>query len=282
VVKRRHQGSRDTSDPSRIAVERAIMRRAAWIVATSSDEVAELEHERADLSRVSVVPCGVDLDQFRPAGGGERRDPSLGRLVIVGRLVERKGIGNAIAALRDLPDVELVVAGGPTRDQLAGDPEARRLLAFAERLGVADRVLMRGRVERDDVPALIRSADAVLCVPWYEPFGIVPLEAMACGVPVIATAVGGMLDTVVDGVTGIHVSPRDPGAISRAAHDLLVDRDRRKQMGAAGVRRARELYSWDRVAAETHEVYNGTAGEKAGQAAPAMSAHGALSRRVLA
>jgi D-inositol-3-phosphate glycosyltransferase len=255
VVKRRHQGDKDTSHPGRIEAERAIMRGADWIVATCSDEVGELEREGASLGRVSVVPCGVDLDEFRPAGEGERRDPSLGRLVMVGRLVERKGIDNAIAALRALPGVELVVAGGPTRDQLATDPEANRLLALAEELGVADRVLMRGRVEREHVPALIRSADAVLCVPWYEPFGIVPLEAMACGVPVIASAIGGMLDTVVDGVTGLHVTPRDASAIVRAAHDLLPHHDRRKRMGVAGIRRARELYSWERVAADTLEVY---------------------------
>jgi D-inositol-3-phosphate glycosyltransferase len=257
IVKRRHQGAKDTSHPGRIPAERAIMRRADWIVATCSDEVSELEREGAPLGRVSVVPCGVDIAQFAPAGRSERRaaSPAHPRLVVVGRLVERKGIGNAIAALRELPGVELVVAGGPTRDQLASDLEAGRLMTLAAELGVADRVLMCGRVEREDVPALIRSADAVLCVPWYEPFGIVPLEAMACGVPVIATAVGGMLDSVVHGVTGLHVPPRDPGAIARAAHELLADPVRRKQMGAAGVRRARELFCWERVAGDTLEVY---------------------------
>jgi glycosyltransferase involved in cell wall biosynthesis len=92
-------------------------------------------------------------------------------------------------------------------------------------------------------------------VPWYEPFGIVPLEAMACGVPVIATAVGGMLDTVLDGVTGVHVAPRDPAAIARAAQMLIDDGDLRRRMGAGGAQRARALYSWDRIAAETLEAY---------------------------
>ncbi len=86
----------------------------------------------------------------------------------------------------------------------------------ARELGVADRVELRGRVERADVPALLRSADVVVCVPWYEPFGIVPLEAMACGRPVVASAVGGLIDTVVDGVTGVHVPPREVDRLATA------------------------------------------------------------------
>ena len=108
----------------------------------------------------------------------------------------------AIAALAELPDAELVVAGGPDPAELDADPGYQALRAAADRHGVADRVVFTGGVARADVPALIRSADAVVCVPWYEPFGIVPLEAMACGVPVVASAVGGLTDTVVDRATG--------------------------------------------------------------------------------
>ena len=92
----------------------------------------------------------------------------------------------------------------------------RRLRAVAAAAGVADRVRFLGAVGRAEVPALLRSADAVVCVPWYEPFGIVPLEAMACGVPVVASAVGGLIDTVVDGVTGLLVPPRRPDRLAAA------------------------------------------------------------------
>jgi glycosyltransferase involved in cell wall biosynthesis len=109
-------------------------------------------------------------------------------------------------------------------------------------------------VERADLPALLRSADAVLCVPWYEPFGIVPLEAMACGVPVVATAVGGLVDTVVDGVTGIHVPPRSPEHLAAALRCLLDDRALRRRLGVAGARRARK-YGWPRIARATLGVY---------------------------
>jgi type III pantothenate kinase len=110
-------------------------------------------------------------------------------------------------------------------------------------------------MDREDVAALLRSADAVVCVPWYEPFGIVPLEAMACGVPVVASAVGGMIDTVVDGVTGVHVPPRDPERLAEALAPLLAERERRAQHAAAGVERARRLYGWSRIAKATLDVY---------------------------
>ncbi len=254
VVKRRHQGDRDTSPAGRLAMERAIMGGAAWIVATCSDEVFELVREGADRRRISVVPCGVNTARFRPGGPAEeRRAP---RVVCVGRLVERKGVNDVMRALAGLPGVELVVAGGPSHERLADDPEARRLAALASDLGVADRVDLRGGIPRDAVASLMRSADAVVCVPWYEPFGIVPLEAMACGVPVVASTVGGMIDTVVNGETGVHVPPRRPDRLRAALATLLSDPGRRTTLGAGGVRRARERYTWDRVAGATLDVYS--------------------------
>jgi D-inositol-3-phosphate glycosyltransferase len=107
----------------------------------------------------------------------------------------------------------------------------------------------------------------VVCSPWYEPFGIVPLEAMACGVPVVASAVGGMLDTVVDSVTGALVPPRDPVALAEAVGPLLESPSRRAELASAGLERVRSRYSWDRVAADTAAVYQQTVGrQSAGQA----------------
>ncbi|MEA2381737.1 MAG: hypothetical protein QOH72_1708 [Solirubrobacteraceae bacterium] len=255
VVKRRYQGDEDTSPPERFEIERDIVRRADEIVATCTDEVFELVRLGAARSKLTVVPCGVDLDLFAPEGTRRRRRAGMRRVLCVGRLVQRKGIGNVIEALARIPDTELVVAGGPRREELAADPEALRLRAVAERCGVADRVDLCGRVSRADLPALMRSADVVVCAPWYEPFGIVPLEAMACGVPVVASAVGGMIDTVVDGVTGVHIPPRDPDRLAGVLRGLLDDPQRREEFGQAGVRRARRLYDWGRVATATLDVY---------------------------
>src|ERR671929_1826568 len=255
VVKRRYQGDKDTSPPERFEIERGLVRRADEIVATCTDEVFELVRLGAARRKLTVVPCGVDLALFSPDGPREPRRAGRRRLLCVGRLVERKGIGNVIEALAEVPDAELVVAGGPPRERLADDPEAKRLGGVAERAGVADRVDLRGQVERADLPALVRSSDVVVCAPWYEPFGIVPLEAMACGVPVVASAVGGLVDSVVDGVTGVHVPPRRPDLLAAALQGLMADPERRREMGAAGVRRVRQRFSWSGVAGATLDVY---------------------------
>ncbi|MFI0481199.1 glycosyltransferase [Actinomadura sp. 9N215] len=258
TVMRRHRGAEDTSPASRVRLERAIGHAADIVVAACADEVAELAAMGVPSDRVRVVPYGVDPALFTPEGphtreGGGGRDRH--RLVVLSRLVERKGVDTAIRALAHLPDAELVVAGGPAHGGPDDAPEIRRLRTVARDAGVAGRVEFLGRLPRADVPALLRSASVVVTLPRYEPFGMVPLEAMACGVPVVASAVGGHLDTVADGVTGVLVPPRDPDAAARAIRALLDDPARRAAMGLAGSERARDRYSWARVAAETTGVY---------------------------
>ena len=179
----------------------------------------------------------------------------------VGKLVPRKGFATAIAALRALPDTELVIAGGPEQSRLGRDEHAKFLRSFAETMGVASQVRLLGQVSRADLPTLLRSADVVACTPWYEPFGAVPLEAMACGVPVVAAAVGALPDVVVDGVTGTLVPPRKPRALATTLRYLLGHGPLGEQFGAAGRDRAWARYSWDRVAAETVRAYE-TAGAR--------------------
>ncbi|MFI6514894.1 glycosyltransferase [Spirillospora sp. NPDC050679] len=254
TVKRRHQGGDDTSPAERIALEREIGRAADAVIATCSDETRELAEMGVPPEKIAVVPCGVDLSRFGPDGPAAPRGERP-RLVALSRLVERKGVDTAIEALALVPGAELVVAGGPPAAALEDDPEARRLRGVAERAGVADRVEFVGRQTRDQVPALLRSADLVVTLPWYEPFGMVPLEAMACGAPVVATGVGGHVDTVVDGETGVLVPPRDPAGTARQINALLADPVRRARLGKAAARRARDGYCWSRVAATTSEVY---------------------------
>ncbi|GAB2639255.1 glycosyltransferase [Nocardia goodfellowii] len=254
VVKRRYQGADDTSPADRIQLEQVIGEQADRIIATCTDEVFELARMGVPPARTSVIPCGVDLQQFTLDGPSASKTAPH-RVVSVGRLVPRKGFDIAITALADLPDTELVLVGGPDDRDVAEDPEGRRLLALADELGVRDRLRMVGQVPRSEVPPLLRSADVVVCTPWYEPFGITPLEAMACGVPVVASAVGGLIDTVVDGVTGRLVTPRAPAELAAAVGDLLASPETRRAYGRAGHDRVHARYSWDRIARDTLREY---------------------------
>jgi D-inositol-3-phosphate glycosyltransferase len=255
IEKRRHQGAGDSSPDARIAEERRIVRDADRIIATASAEVFELMRMGAAQDRLKIVPCGVDVQLFTPDGSREVRPTGRMRIVALSRLVPRKGIDTVVEALVHVPQSDFIIAGGGDGPDLLTDAEAQRLLARARTLDVAERVYMRGRVERAEVPKLLRSADVVVCTPWYEPFGIVPLEAMACGVPVIVSSVGGLVDTVVDGITGYHVPPRTPERLVGALNALRTNPQLRATMGNAGQERVRARYSWTRVAAETADAY---------------------------
>jgi glycosyltransferase involved in cell wall biosynthesis len=268
TVKRRHQGRADTSPAERVGVERQIGRVCERVLATCTDEVHELADMGISPRRVSVVPCGVDAAHFHPGA-----DPATApapvraqrhRLLACGRLVPRKGYDLAIRALTRIPHTELLVAGGPPAELLHTEPEAERLLKLAVAEGVADRVRLLGAVDPAAMPALMRGADLVVCTPVYEPFGIVPLEAMACAVPVLATDVGGHRDSVADGRTGRLVRAGDPVAVVAAARELL-DGDRlRLRYGTAGRERVLARFTWRRVADGAEQVYRRATGAAEG------------------
>ncbi|MEU4568763.1 glycosyltransferase [Micromonospora sp. NPDC023956] len=255
TVKRRHQGAQDTSPAGRVDYERILGVAVDRVVAQSRDEVRELVAMGVPRFRMTVVPSGVNLRAFSPVGPVADRVDGLARVLTVGRLVQRKGFHEVIRAMRAVPDAECVVVGGPPADAIDEDPQARRLRALAATYGVADRVRLVGAVPRAEMGRWYRSADVLVAAPWYEPFGLTPLEGMACGVPVVGTAVGGIVDTVVDGITGDLVPPRDPDALGTAVRRLLADRDRRFAYATAALDRARHRYSWTRTAAHLAEVY---------------------------
>ena len=246
--------------PTRTGYERALGRAVDRVVAQSQDEVQGLVRLGVPRARLTVVPAGVDSARFTPDGPAADRDPERPRILSVGRLVERKGFGDVLQAMRYVPNAEVVVVGGPPADQLTADPGARKLRALAEKLQVADRFRLVGGVPAGDMPSWYRSADVLVAAPWEEQFEPSALEAMACGVPVIGTAVGGLTETVVDGLTGDLVPARDPRALGSALRRLVNDKVRRFAYATAALDRARQAYSWKRVAAQVGSVYSAVTG----------------------
>ncbi|WP_367127281.1 glycosyltransferase [Saccharothrix sp. HUAS TT1] len=231
---------------ARLSTERLIGREADLVVAGCTDEKAQLVRLGVARSRVAVVAPGVDVELFKPEG------PRLNRPLPHRLVSPAPGAEDVITALRAVPDTELVVVGGRAED-------VRRLREHARESGVGDRVRLVGRVPRVAMPALLRSADVVVCAaPGAS--SVAPVEAMACGVPVVAGTVGGAVDTVVDAVTGVLVPPQDPKALARALRPLLVDDARREAYGIAGADRVEARYSTAQVAAEVVRVYRQATG----------------------
>ena len=230
------------------------------VVVSFSGQVRKLVRDGVPREKIAVVPYGVDVDHFTPDGRPAQRRRS-NQIVALGDLVPSSGFGTPIAALRALPDTELVLVGGPQRGA-----HARELRDYARSLDVADRVRFAGAVSRADLPALLRSADVVVCTPWEPMFGVAALEAMACGVAVVANRLGGLADTVVHNVTGTHVTPRKPRELAAKLLRLLHHKALCEQQGAAGRDRAWARFSWAHVAADTVYAYH-----RAGVADPALA-----------
>nr|WP_188126729.1 glycosyltransferase [Actinoplanes lobatus] len=240
--------------PSRSGYERALGRAVDRVVAETQDEVGELVRIGVPRARLTVIPSGVDSERFTPDGPAAPRDPELSRILSVGKLVERKGFGDVIQAMRYVPGAEVVVVGGPPPEQLSADPGAGLLRSMAEQFRVADRFRLVGAVPQRELPSWYRSADVLVAAPGDERSA---LEAMACGLPVVGTAGGTLTETVVDGLTGDLVPARDPRALGGALRRLINDKVRRFTYATAALDRARQAYSWKRVAAQIGSVYAG-------------------------
>ena len=240
---------------ARIRLEPAIGRSAAAVVATHSAEVSDLARLGVHRSSIRVVPWGVDTDTFTPEGPVAERN-GRPRLLTAADLRERAALETLLRALTRVPGAELMVVGGPARDELPADQAYLGLARFAGTLGISDRVIFTGKVERSAMPALLRSADLVVSTCQYEPSGATSLQAMACGTPVIAPGTDGHVDAVVDGTTGILIPPGRPALLAQRIRQLLAHPILLEAYGVAAADRATSRYSWDRIAAETLAVYD--------------------------
>jgi glycosyltransferase involved in cell wall biosynthesis len=251
-----------TSAPrARLRLEPVIGRSADAVVAASSAVVSDLTRLGVPRRSVRFVPCGVDTDLFTPAGPIADRN-GRPRLLAAADLRERESLETLLRALTKVPGAELMVVGGPAPDRLPRDPAYHALASMTGSLGLSDRVIFTGEVDRKSMPELFRSADLVLSTCAYEPSGATSLEAMACGKPVVAPPTGGHMDAVVDGTTGILIPPGRPALLAQRIRQLLARPMLMEAYGAAAADRVTSRYSWDRIAAETVAVY-----ERAQQAA---------------
>ncbi len=233
-----------------------MMRRVDAFIATS-DEIREgLEKDGVRPERIHRLPNFVDPAIFFPPGPGEREDAKArggesGRTVVLfaGRLVPRKGVEHLLSAWKDVspefPDARLVLLGdGPLQDSL---------VALAERLGIGGTVRFEGRV--DGVPDRLRSADIFVLPSLQEGMPNSLLEAMASGLPAIATRIGGVVDLVEDGVDGRLVEPASRGALAAALRELIGDPAKRERYGRAAAKRIARTHSLESRAAQYRALY---------------------------
>lgn len=162
------------------------------------------------------------------------------------------------ARLPDRLGARLVVVGGEPGP--GPSPEAARLLGLAGSLGVSGRVTLVGSRPQDELGRYYAAADVAVSVPHYEPFGMTPLEAMACATPVVGSRVGGIKWSVADGETGLLVPPRDLEALAASLRRLLSDGPLREKMGRAARRRVEELFTWERVATGAEAAFSEAVG----------------------
>lgn len=266
-VRRQHQRDADDFPDERFSIEERIVAEADRIIAECPQDYDDLTLlYGAGQDRISVIPCGFDPAEFWPVDKFlARRELGLPKeefiLLQLGRIVPRKGVDTVIRGfarflLSHNVEARLLVVGGesavanPLHDQEIG---RLRQIAVSERID--DRVSFIGRRSREKLRHYYSAADVFITTPWYEPFGITPLEAMACGVPVIGADVGGIRFTVVEGETGHLVPPRDDERLAEVLSYLYSHPSERESLGKGGIRRVNQHFTWQKVTRAMSEMY---------------------------
>jgi D-inositol-3-phosphate glycosyltransferase len=265
VVKNQTLAAGAKAEPAlRIQAETQIAHEADLLIASTVDESGELVRAyRADPNRVAVVPPGVDLSMYQPTDREEARQKigyGSGRLVLfVGRLERLKGVDIAIRALallrdRQHDDVRLLIVGEDSFD--ADESEKERLRHFASRVGVRDRVDFLGSVAHHELPYFYSAADVCVMPSYSESFGLVALEAQACGRPVVCSDVAGLRSVVRDDVSGYLIEAHDPALYAERIGRLLDNPELAQQMGRRG-RLLAQRFSWTRTADSLQQLFEG-------------------------
>jgi D-inositol-3-phosphate glycosyltransferase len=265
-IRRLHQGAQDKFPPERIDIEKSIVQQADHIIAECPQDKEDLlQHYAASPDKITIIPCGFNPNEFYPL------DRTVARMVLnidqheclllqLGRVVPRKGVDNVIRALsrvrRTSTAVKLMIVGGETDNaDDENNPEISRLRQIAIEEGISDHVIFTGRKNRDVLKYYYAAANVFITTPWYEPFGITPLESMACGTPVIGANVGGIKYSVEDGKTGFLVPPNDADALAAKIYELLHDPAMAKAMRANAIRRVNTMFTWAKISEMVSSLY---------------------------
>ena len=249
---------------TRLRIEREILERANCVVATSPQEQETLRSLVSTRGQIEVIACGTDTTNFRLTSKTQARtklklDSREKVILYVGRFDERKGIETLVRAFallkeRDLKNIKLMIVGGSSANMPDG-AERGRIENIVNELGLKDSTIFVGRIGHDVLPLYYTAADVCVIPSHYEPFGLVAIEAMACGVPVVASNVGGLKFTIIPEETGLLVEPKDVEAFAEGIQRILFDdlwvRKMRKQASA----NVNQRFSWTGVAIQLSELY---------------------------
>jgi D-inositol-3-phosphate glycosyltransferase len=272
IMKNRVATRPEEREPAlRLDTESEILTWADRIVAATLAEQTQLELLlQADRRKIDVVPPGVDLSQFHQIPMEEAKiaigvPPADINLLFVGRIEPLKGLDTLFRAMKLLRDRGTmpphlclsIIGGDPNSDRAHDNAEMARLKALREELGIGDVVAFLGKRDQDALNNYYASAQAVIMPSHYESFGMVALEAMACGTPVIASEVGGLAFLIRDGETGFHVPDRDPGSLADKLQLIISDPGLRGRLGEQAAQRAK-AYAWPLIAGRIIQVYETT------------------------
>jgi glycosyltransferase involved in cell wall biosynthesis len=278
-IRRIHQGTADGFPDCRFSVEETVARKADLVI-------AECPQDKEDLmilyyvpeEKIKVIPCGFDGTEFYPIDRRRARlklglHPDEPVILQLGRMVPRKGVENVVRSLalvngrREQP-ARLLIVGGETDDpNPLKTPEIARLQAVAAEHNLLSQISFVGRKQRGQLKYFYNAADIFVSTPWYEPFGITPLEAMACGTPVVGSNVGGIKFSVKHGKTGYLVPPNEPEILSERLLEILDNPALSRTFSLNAVKHVNSLFTWDKVAAGIAKVYD-RVGAKKGRATP--------------
>lgn len=248
----------------RLNIEKQILETSDLVVATSPQERQDMQTLVSTKGNIDVVPCGTDINIFGKVTRDEARqqlsiEPDAKMIVYAGRFDRRKGIETLVRAvgkldLKQYSNLKLIIAGGSTPGQKDG-LERERIEGIVDELGLAEITTFTGQVEHAELAVYYAAADVCVVPSHYEPFGLVAIEAMASGTPVVASEVGGLKYTVVDEETGLLAPPKDSEAFAKAISRILADSQWRDRLGKAARKRVETQFSWNGVAKQLDELY---------------------------